>query len=825
MVRSPARRTTKVLSAAFGAVVLASSVVVSIVTPTSNRAGAQETTGSTVRVSAASGTDGGRELSAMSADGRYVVFVGRSNKYWGVYLYDQMTATTQRLTTSNDMNPAISANGRYVAYARYGSVRSVYLLDRKTGTTTLESATSTGTAADGQSDYPSVSADGRYVAFQSSATNLGGTTTTSGSGSGGSGGGRTQVYVHDNKTGTTTLVSASPTGTAGDGNSLYPDITPDGQYVAFASAATNLLSTTATAAAKPAAEEGETTLQQVFVRDLSTGTTKMASVSSEGVAGDASSAASYGPSISDNGNLVAFESDATNLVAGDTNAERDAFVHDFSTGATTRVSLDSTGQQVTMATTDLLPTPVIGGGPQISGDGLYVAFESDAALTPDDTNGVRDVYIDTLATNTIERVSVPVAGGTEATGTRVDGNTGETVPQINGSDIAISIDGRYVSFTSDGDLAGDRPTSTEEGTTETSSEPAIFVRTRNFPTVDSVTPSTIGRARVDVTVTVHGTNFTPPSAPGDLSVDLGPGVTINSLTWVSATELTLTVETPWNSALGARVPTVVNPGSDSARATDPNAFVVTPRGTGYRVATAHGGVRVFGSTAWKGSLYGHRLTAPVSGIAQTPSGKGYWLVTADGKVSAYGNATSYGSLGRQSHKVVGMAVGMHGRGYWLATSAGNVYRFGSVKFYGSKANKPINGKVVGIAAMPNGKGYWLVTDKGSVYAFGGATWYGSRAHKSLNGKVVGIAAAPHSHGYWLVTNKGTVYSFGYAGWYGTVAWMHLSSPIVGMTVRPDGGGYWLIAANGHVYPRGDTKGLGSPSLSTKSGPAVGLVSD
>lgn len=119
-------------------------------------------------------------------------------------------------------------------------------------------------------------------------------------------------------------------------------------------------------------------------------------------------------------------------------------------------------------------------GPAISGDGQHVAFESlSSTLTEGDVNGVLDAFVRDLAAPLTERVSVvdETDGGTEATGTRVDGHTGETVPQKNGTDVAITADGNIVVFTSNGDLAGNRPVDTETGGVST--EPGVFTRTRS----------------------------------------------------------------------------------------------------------------------------------------------------------------------------------------------------------------------------------------------------------------------------------------------------------------------------------------------------------
>ena len=117
-------------------------------------------------------------------------------------------------------------------------------------------------------------------------------------------------------------------------------------------------------------------------------------------------------------------------------------------------------------------------GAVISGDGLHTAFESLATtLTAGDVNGVIDVFVKDHQTGLAERASVvdETLGGTEATGTRIDGNTGETVPQKNGTDAAINSDGQIIAFTSNGDLTGDRVVG-ESG--EISTEPAIYTRTR-----------------------------------------------------------------------------------------------------------------------------------------------------------------------------------------------------------------------------------------------------------------------------------------------------------------------------------------------------------
>ncbi len=148
-----------------------------------------------------------------------------------------------------------------------------------------------------------------------------------------------------------------------------PSISADGRFVTFSSKASNLV-------------PGDTNFSQdIFVRDLSTNTTARVSVSGAGNQGNSNSRS---PSISGNGRFVAFASDASNLVPGDTNGAQDIFVRDLSTNTNTRVSVSSTGNQ---ANQDCFT-------PSISADGRFVAFNSSASnLVPGDTNNENDIFV------------------------------------------------------------------------------------------------------------------------------------------------------------------------------------------------------------------------------------------------------------------------------------------------------------------------------------------------------------------------------------------------------------------------------------------------
>ena len=307
--------------------------------------------GATQWTSKGAGTSGGRELPSVSADGRFVAYVGRGEGQ-GLWLTDRKLGTTVRLTSGMHFNPAVSDDGKWVAFAEYGSGRSVNVVNVATKAISQVSLSDSGAPASGLSDFPSISADGRFVAFQSTDKTLDPNVTQPASG-----GGPNRAYVRDRLTGHTEMVSVTDTNEASRGSALKPDISPDGRYVAFAAEAENLLPPVpAAAGATPSADEA-TVPQQIYLRDRGAKTTTLVSMGTDGLPGDAISAPEYGPTVSDNGGMVAFESQASNLVAGDTNDDIDAFVRNMTTGTTTRVSVDSSGNQVDLPNPPSTPAP------------------------------------------------------------------------------------------------------------------------------------------------------------------------------------------------------------------------------------------------------------------------------------------------------------------------------------------------------------------------------------------------------------------------------------------------------------------------------------
>lgn len=244
---------------------------------------------------------------ALSADGRFVAFLseadnlvaGDANRAADVFVRDRLRRETIRVSAAVtdpaslgvSGTPSISPNGRVVAFEAFaldGPIGSIYVHDRRTGETRPVSVSSSGEPGNDTSSEPTLSRDGRVVAFQSFASNLVPDDRN----------GHADVFVHDRRTGRTQRVSVAADGGEPDGPSFQPSISADGRFVAFASFATNLVA------------DDENGAIDVFLRDLRTGRTALASVSSADAPANGDS---QSPSISADGRAVAFISLASNL--------------------------------------------------------------------------------------------------------------------------------------------------------------------------------------------------------------------------------------------------------------------------------------------------------------------------------------------------------------------------------------------------------------------------------------------------------------------------------------------------------------------------------
>ncbi len=320
-----------------------------------------------------------------------------------------------RPSQNSGFPPGISAEGRFIAFSSSATnlvadetngLENVFAYDREQDTTELISRGIDG-PANGASTFPKISGDGRYVVFQSSATNLVAEP----------GNPMSDIYVFDRETGTMQRVSVAADGMPANGQSLTPNISDDGRVVAFASRAINLVEQPTSGA-----------VAQIFVREWQSGHTELVSISAGGAPGNG---ISFLPALNRDGSQVAFKSEAFNLVPNDTNGVPDVFVRDRTEGTTQRVCVDSFGNQANG----------LSGGPGMSGDGRFVAFASFASnLVAEDSNGQSDVYVyDRFQPGRDQGVIALVSVGLDSR----PANDG-----VSDFPVTMSADGRWIGFAS-----------------------------------------------------------------------------------------------------------------------------------------------------------------------------------------------------------------------------------------------------------------------------------------------------------------------------------------------------------------------------------------
>lgn len=327
----------------------------------------------------------------ITSDGQQIAFASYAtnlvpadvNGYPDAFLYNRVSDTFTLLSVASDGTQAndyswiqsLSDDGQTALFFSFGTtlvpgdtngVADLFIRKPETQETIRVSVGTGGVQADLESQTGDLSADGTIVGFGSGATTLVPSDTN----------GVADVFVRDLTTGITTRISVATTGSEGNGYSLYPVLSSTGRYVAFFSEASNLVA------------QDTNGVADIFWHDRMSGETRLVSLATDGTR---TNGASYEPSISGDGRYVAFFSEASNLVAQDTNAVVDAFVHDTQTGETRRISVAPNGTDANHESFS----------PQLSVDGRTVAFYSYATnLTAGDTNTVLDVYLYRLSTST-----------------------------------------------------------------------------------------------------------------------------------------------------------------------------------------------------------------------------------------------------------------------------------------------------------------------------------------------------------------------------------------------------------------------------------------
>ena len=388
-------------------------------------------------------------------------------------------SSTKTTTNGESTQPALDKTGKFVAFASDAlnlstsalGLSDVYLKNTQIGDLTLLSISSTGESGNSNSSNPSISDDGRYVVFQSTANNFAG---YDAAGNPIDNNSESDIFLKDTQDNSLKLVTVK----IGDGESINPKISADGRYVVFQSLASNF------------ADDDNNGAYDIYLRDLQKNTLTLISSDAKKVQGNN---ASISPSLSANGLNIAFASDADNLIGFttipdatkpdvvktapiDNNGNRDVFVKNVTTGEIQLISkntkglsangvsdspsLSADGQKIAFRSfaMDLTASTVSDGGanifvkdltknttqqitlatdgtlangeswnPVISPDGNYVAFLSNASnLIVDDTNNVADVFVKNLLTGDLTRFS--------------DGGTGDA------TDVTFSGDSALITF-------------------------------------------------------------------------------------------------------------------------------------------------------------------------------------------------------------------------------------------------------------------------------------------------------------------------------------------------------------------------------------------
>lgn len=338
------------------------------------------------------------------------------------YTYDDVSRSSDDKSFSTfyessdpDVGGAVGEDGRYVVFVSSASFagstgkhRQIFWRDRNTGTTKLVSSSASGQEGDGDSYYPSISGDGKTVAFESFSTNL----------VDGDKNGYRDVFVWHSATGKIQTVSVGKKGEAADAESYEASVSGDGNLVAFTSAAANI-----SAVAKDISNNN------VYVRDMLVDTTIMISIDPKTKKGGGGSK----PSISFDGSRVAFYSHTGTLVSNDNNGLWDIFLWEKGINALKRISLTSDHMERNQGNESA--NRVV--APAISGNGRYIGYATTANnIVSNDNNNFQDVFL--YDSNTDSTIMVSNAS---------DGKQGNSDSPIGqGEKIAITFDGSWVAF-------------------------------------------------------------------------------------------------------------------------------------------------------------------------------------------------------------------------------------------------------------------------------------------------------------------------------------------------------------------------------------------
>ncbi len=641
-------------------------------------------TGRTERVSVASGggeADGPSVSPAMSTDGRFVVFAsmagnlvpGDTNGVMDIFVRDRLRKETRRLSEkpgagespSPAQHPAISANGKWVAFdsagefaglAQSGSGRAnVFRFNMESGAIDLVSTIPDPNVAGARkagfkASWAPSVADDGSVAFVSDQTGM---TPSAAEDPVGGIPNWSDIFVAkpDGSIVKASMNSDPQPVKAEGGDSYEPQISADGTKVVFVVAGKSNMP-------KTSADQNPDT--DIYLRDLGSNTTIQVNVGGSGAGGD-----NRRPTVNRDGSVVAFTSDSASLVGGDGNGVADVFVAKVAGG----ISLERIG-----------PAGGEPNGPSfmptISGDGHSLVFASRAAnLVGGDGNGAYDWFARADA-------DVPCL---TCTGDGIGPNDGKSIG--DGGSLIVGSGPGYRFVAADGGIFSFGP-----------------------PFAGSAGGTKLAKPIVGMAATPTNSGYWLVASDGGI-FSYGDAAFHGS-----------------TGALKLVSPIV--------------GMTSTPSGKGYWFVASDGGIFSFGDAKFFGSMGGTKLNKPIVGMASTVSGNGYWLVASDGGIFSFGDAAFFGSTGslKLNKPIVGMDRTATGKGYRFVASDGGIFSFGDATFLGSMGDKQLNKPIVGMARTREGNGYWMVASDGGIFSFGSAGFRGSTGALKLVSPIVGMAS-------------------------------------------------------------------------------------
>ncbi|MDQ3944371.1 MAG: hypothetical protein M3357_04325 [Actinomycetota bacterium] len=657
-----------------------------------------------------------------------------------------------------------------------------------------------------------ISADGTRVVFTSEATNL----------VDGDDNDQTDVFLAVVAGGSHTLqrisvpdAASGGSGTEADGDSGSATISPDGEWVAFESEATNLVGDDGNGATDVFLYHVPSQhLNRVSVPDAATGQTE-------------ANLRSFAPTVADDGS-VAFTSFATNLVTSGVPVFEAVYVR-RATPAGTLIASPSANAASRQ--------------PSISADGSRVAFISGASSFDalEDPGHDDDVFVYTVGAG-LQRVTADAKAETPSL--RPDGQTvafvsdseefvadghGDVVvasvadrsslvlgncacdPADDRSALAPSLVADAVAFQSSAPLAA--PVSSEQvWIRDASATLALISQAPGGPLPN-------GSSRY-VSLSGDGSRAVFTSAASNLVLNddnrntdvflrhLPGGPLVRLSERPAAAPPTSTPPTTPTTTTPTTAPATIRP-FEAPPVPNPPVSVGVVR-TGYWMLDGDGNVYAFGTARMLGSPVNDLGNTHAADLEPTPTGNGYWVIDRRGRVFSYGDAVHFGNADRASfnkdEKVTSMSSTATGRGYWIFTTRGRVLAHGDANHYGDLAAVKLNGPVLDSIPTPTGRGYYMVAADGGIFTYGDARFHGSLGSIRLNAPVQSLVPDGDGVGYWLVASDGGVFTFE-TPFRGSMGAQKLNRPVTGMV--PFGNGYLMVAEDGGIFNFSNLPFLGS----------------